>query len=192
MCTRWEQNYSRLNWKEVECHEAANSVTIVAIVKPHILDQSNKEVTKLPRSWSGELDISSKILKFLSRHTVHIRHIGIKFQMWEWCLPNQLYHLNNKSTTCLGRTQWMRKETKTKFQSFWAALQCNNKWSTISPSQRHIQYHPAIVCPHRIRLSQVKMRPKAVVQIKNATLGGALTRQMLFQGNLTPLLSIKA
>uniref|UniRef100_A0A2N9H5G2 Uncharacterized protein n=1 Tax=Fagus sylvatica TaxID=28930 RepID=A0A2N9H5G2_FAGSY len=30
------------------------------------------------------------------------------------------------------------------------------------------------------------MRPQATVQIKNATLGGALTRQMLFQGNLTP------
>ena len=181
MCTWWKQTYNRLNWKEAECHEAANSVTVVAVVKPHILDQSNKEVTKLPRSWFGELDISSKVLEFLSRHTVHIRHIGIKFQMWEWWLPNQLYHPNNKSTTCLGRIQWTRKETKTKFQSFWAALQCNNKWSIVFPSQQHIQHHLAIVYPSRMRLSQVKMQPQATVQIKNATLGGALTRQMLFQ-----------
>ena len=96
MCTRWKQNYRRLNWKEAKCHEAANSVIVAAVVKPHILDQSNKEVTKVPRSWSGELDKSSKVLKFLSRHTVHIRHIGIKFQMWEWCLPNQLYHCGKK------------------------------------------------------------------------------------------------
>ena len=144
----------------------------------------------MPSSWSGVLETSSKVLEFLSRHTVHIKHKGIKFQMCEWCFPNQFRHPNNKSTTRLGRTQWIWKEAKTKFQSFWTTLQCSNKWSTVSPSQRHIQYHPAIVYPLRIRLSQVKIRSQATVQIKNATRGGALAIQMLFQWKLTPNLSL--
>ena len=65
-------------------------------------------------------------------------------------------------------------------------LQCNNKWSTVSPSHRHIQHHPAIVYPLCIRLSLVRIRPQAAVQIKKATLGRALTAQILFQGKLTP------
>ena len=65
-------------------------------------------------------------------------------------------------------------------------LQCNNKWSTVSPSHWHIQHHPAIVYPLRIRLSLVRIRPQAAIQIKKVTLGGALTTQILFQGKLNP------
>ena len=110
VCTRWKQQYKGKHQKEAECHESTNSVTVTAVVKPHILDQSNKEVTKVPRSWSGELDKSSKVLKFLSRHTVHMRHNGIKFQMWEWCLPNQLCHPNSKSAKPLTCNQMKNKK----------------------------------------------------------------------------------
>ena len=74
LCTKCphekSQNYNRLEWKGTERHEAVNSVTVVATVKPHILDQSNKEVTNMPSSWSGRLETSSKVLEFLSHHTV--------------------------------------------------------------------------------------------------------------------------
>ena len=36
--------------------------------------------------------------------------------------------------------------------------------------------------PHRLKLSAVKILPKAAVQEKKATLGGTLVFQMLFQG----------
>jgi hypothetical protein len=66
------------------------------VVKPPALDQSKRDSTKEPRSWSVDFITSSKVLEFLSRHTVHIKQWGTKFHMLDWCLPNQFLHPNKK------------------------------------------------------------------------------------------------
>ena len=54
VCTKYAHGrtryYIRLGEKETECKETTNSETVAAIVKPQTRGQSNKELTKFPRS----------------------------------------------------------------------------------------------------------------------------------------------
>ena len=89
VCTRWKQQYKGKHQKEAECHETTNSVTVTAVVKPHILDQSNKEVTKVPRSWSGELDKGTiDSLRFQHDGVTRLASPPILFQI------NNIWHVH--------------------------------------------------------------------------------------------------
>ena len=158
LCT-WGRKQIHQEEIETECKETANTDTVFAVVKPQIWDQSYKKLTKISRSWSADLLVSSNVQAFLSCQTDHIRHSGTKFQTLDWCFPNQFLHPNNKSTTRCSKTHWIPKAVKTKFQSTWTKAQCNNRWSTVSPSKQHILHHSIIVYPRRMRLSQVRIRP---------------------------------
>ena len=61
---------------EMECIETTNSDTVFVVVRPQIRDQSYKELTKISRSWSVDLLISSNVRAFLSCQTDHIKHKG--------------------------------------------------------------------------------------------------------------------
>lgn len=54
-------------------------------------------------------------------------------------------------------------------------------WSTVSSFYLHIQHKPAMIIPHFLRLSIIRIFLNAAVQVKNATLGGVLTFHKLFQ-----------
>lgn len=52
-----------------------------------------------------------------------------------------------------------------------------------SPFFLHIQHHSTTTILHLRKLSCVKIFPKATIHTKNDTRDGALTSQILFQGN---------
>ena len=105
-------------------------------------------------SW---LSRSSHVRRLHSRHNVHIKHNGTKFQIFEECFSSQLLHPNNISITLPSTTQKRPKDLKTKLHSTTAIGQCKRRCSAVSPLQRHKQHHPTSVYPHLIRLSQVRI-----------------------------------
>ena len=147
MCIKsahWGLENYKVEKEGIEPKESTKSVTIVAVVRPQILDQSNSSLTKEPINWSIELALSSKILLLRSFHIVHIKHKGTKFHTPDICFPNRFRHLNNESTTFSPSTHWIPKNLKIKRHKWDTKLQCNRRWSTVSPADQHIQHHPAI------------------------------------------------
>ena len=121
MCTKcahkWPSSY-KIEWEsETKLKETRKSATLAAVVNPHTLDQSRRELVNFSRSWSIEHCVSSKILLLRSSHTIHIKQRGAKFQISEWCFPNQLHHPKNKSFTIRGTTQVTWNERKRKLHS---------------------------------------------------------------------------
>ena len=138
--------------------------------RPHTRDQSNKDVAKSSMKQISKLSKSSKVRRLLSCHNIHIKHNGTRFQTSEECFLNQFLHSNKRSNTFPGSTQWIPKEWKTKLHNPAAIKQCSKRWSTISPLHRHGQNHPTRVCPCFIRLSQVRIFPKApILKERNPT-----------------------
>ncbi len=109
-----------------------------------------------------------------SLQIVHIKHAGTRFQTEEQCFPNQFRQANKRSTTLADITHWTPKVRKTYCHKLAAIGQCNNKWPIVSPFPWHIQHHSAMTYPHLIRLSLVRILPRAAVQTKNKTLWGTL------------------
>ena len=122
----------------------------------------------------------SKTWLLRSHHIVQSKQAGIKFQILEWCFPNQFLQPNSKFETLLGRTHIMPIERNTKLHKPLVNEQCNNKWLVDSPEQQHKQHHPAKWYPLRIRLSIVKILSHVADQTKNATQRGICTLQVAF------------
>ena len=171
---------------ESECKETIKSATLLTVEKPHTLDQLNKEVANFSMSWSVEHSRSSKVLLLRTNQIFRIRQWGARFQISEWCFPNQLRHPDNKSFTLRGISQLTWNERKRKFHTTCATGQWRRRWSTVSPLEQHKQQRFTIAYPLRIRLSQVRILPQVAIQIKKETRGEALAAQMPFQGNNTP------
>ena len=150
-------------------------------VKPQTRAQSNNELTKTPLSWSIELAWSWQIRLLCSLQIVYIKHKRSRFQTSNKCFPNQSLHLNKRSTT-----HWTPKECRIKLLNSDATLQCNRRWSIVSPTHQHMQHHLAIEYPLCIKLSQVRILHHVAIHTKKETRWGALTPQMLFHGNCTP------
>ncbi len=145
MCTKdahWgETDYTSDELDKGKHIESTKSVTgVVVVVKPQTLAQSNKELTRAPFSWSIDLAWSSNAQLLRSVQIVHIKHKGTRFQTPELCFPNQFLHPNNRSTTLPTITHWIPKDWNTKLHNSYATLQCNKRWSTISPLRRHMQH----------------------------------------------------
>ena len=141
--------------------------------------------------WSNELALSSKIQLLRSLQIVHIKHKGTKIPDTQQVFPKPIPPPDNRSNTLLAITHCVPKDRKTKLHNSKATLKYSKRWSTVSPSQWHIQHHPAIAYPLRIKLSKMRILPQATVQTKNETLWGALTAQTLLQGNHTPFSPFK-
>ena len=145
-----------------ELKDSRKPPTEVEIVKPQALDQSKREHIQNSMSWPKECSIFSKVGLFLSHHKDHITHKGARFQTSEECFPNQFLH----PAKATRNHQIYSKNRKIKLQISLATWQSNKRWSTVSPLHLHIQHHPIVTIPRRLRLSQVIILPQATIQTK--------------------------
>ena len=131
MCIKnahWGQKeYKMWEESEIERKESTKSVTIVAVVKPKLLDQSNSSLAKAPVIRSIEQASSPKIRLLCSFHMVHIKHKGTKFYTSDACFPNQFCQPNNKSTTLPSSIHWILNDRNIKLQIVDATRQCSNR-----------------------------------------------------------------
>ena len=128
---------------------------------PDPTTQSNKVWKKNNLSsgrWRSE---SSKSRAFRSRHKHQSTQWGIIFQTkaWSWW-PNCPNQQEKKSSTDLGITHWTPNKPKTKDQRSAAIEQWRKRWSTLSPSLRHIQHQFGMMKPRFCRLSNVRAFPR--------------------------------
>ena len=63
--------------------------------------------------------------------------------------------------------------------SYW----CRSKWSVVSPFLLHMQHQSTTATFHLLKLSMVKIFPKATIQIKKLTFVGTFGFHNGFQGN---------
>jgi hypothetical protein len=125
---------------------------------------------------------SSKHLAFLSLHKHYIRHKGIIFHTTALRerppVPQQAF----KSSTLQGITQCNLNRLKIACHSTCATSQWRSKWSTDSLSGIHKQHRFITTICFFLRLSKVRIFPRAIVHAKKAILEGAFIRQILFHG----------
>jgi hypothetical protein len=146
--------------------------------------QEKRVNKKTWRRSSIDLEESSKHLRFRSLQIHHIIQRGTIFQTTA-LLDRPLDHqLVKSSLTKPGITQQRPNRSKKAFHKALATPQWRRRWSTDSPSDSQSQHLFTTTKPLLLRLSTVRIFPNAAVQAKNATLGGALDRQMLFQGKM--------
>ena len=129
------------------------------------------------------LSKSSKCQLFISLQMHHIKQWGIAIQIAEFrCLPNFPCQQANRSTTVFDITQWMPNRVNTIDHKSKSIEQWMKRWSIDSPFILHIQHQSKIKICRFLRLSIVKIFPKAVVHTKKATLEETLDFQTVFQG----------
>ena len=105
----------------------------------------------------------------------HIKQRGTAIQIAEfWCLPNFPCQQANSSTTVFGITQWMPNNVNTIDHKSKAIEQWMRRWSTNSPFLLHIQHQSKIKIYCFLRLSIVKIIPKAAVHTKKSNSRGDL------------------
>ena len=105
----------------------------------------------------------------------HIKQWGTTIQIAEfWCLPNFPCQQANRSTTLFDITQWMPNRVNTIDHKSKAIEQWMRRWSTDSLSLLHIQHQSKIKICRFLRLSIVKIFPKAAVHKKKSNSRGDL------------------
>jgi len=135
---------------------------------------------------SRELSRFSKHLRFLFLQIHQNKHIGTIFQVVALLdLPN-FHQQATRSSTLLGMTQEIPKREKMLFHIAEATSQCWRIWSIDSPSRLHRQHLSTMIMCLFLRLSKVRIIPRAADQVKKAAIGGAWDRHTLFQGNRVP------
>ena len=118
------------------------------------------------RSWV-ELSVPSKIRAFLSRQMPHIKQWGIMFQTTPFlCLLNLTGQLDKSSITPLSITKCTPKRVNTMHHNSLATGQHKSKWLVVSPALLHIQHQLITRSQRFCKLSFVKIRPNAAVQMK--------------------------
>jgi len=134
-------------------------------MSPQALDQSKREPIKEASNWSSDLSKSSKVHRLRSFQIHHIKHNRTKFQMLDECFHNQFHLPKRKSTTDLERTHRISKVLKTKLHKRWAFPQCSNKWSIVSPQQRHMMSQQ-ILNPYSTNYHQWESYPRQLSKQK--------------------------
>ena len=108
-----------------------------------------------------------------------IRQWGIMAHITaDLCLLN-LWSQVAKSSTI---PHWTPNNGNTKFHNSLAIGQCIIKWSIVSSPLLHMQYKSTTTTWCLLKLSIVKILPKAAVQRKKLTLVGTFDIHMVFQG----------
>ena len=88
---------------------------------------------------SNVFSLFSKQWRFRSNQTIHIKHPGIKFQIFELCFLSHWYQQDNNPADP-GITQWIPKAWSMKVHKVCVTGQWSRRWATDSPSQQHIQH----------------------------------------------------
>ena len=156
---------------------------------PMALDQSIRVQSTIPLSSIKFFSSPSKFLQFLSRQIHHNKQSGIiSHSFLTLVLLQEDPQLANSSIIPHGITHWIPKILKIKFHISLAAKQCKKRWEIDSPFFLHIQHQSSTITRRLRKLYVVRIQPKAATQTKNATQGGALVFQILFQGTQRPIL----
>jgi hypothetical protein len=113
-----------------------------------------KEIFKKDLNYANLLSRSSKFQSFLSLQRHHLPHDST---MRATTIDQQA----NKSTPQLGITQDRPKQLKKAFHKVQATSQWRRRWSTNSPFFLHIQHLSTTITFHFLRLSVVKIFPRA-------------------------------
>ena len=169
--------------QETKLREDKNSEREEQSVKPQQQDHSKRLRWHKSFNSSNVFSLSSKDRRFHSNHTIHIKHPGTKFQMFELCFLSHWCQQDNKPATDPGITQWIPKAWSIKVYRKWVTGQWKRRWSTDSPSPQQLQHQLAKGRPLSVRLSKVRIRPCAVVHKKSVTRLGIFGFQTPFQGN---------
>ena len=102
-------------------------------------------------------------------------HKRITFQISPiWCLPKHPFQQANKSMTHLGIIYCTPNKTNVRDHNSLAISKFKGKWSTGSPLFLHLQHHSMTVMFLPRKLSILRIFPKTVVHVKEATLAGTL------------------
>jgi hypothetical protein len=114
----------------------------------------------------------------------HMRQWGTTFQIPEClCLGRPIRQPSISSLTCHGITQDTPKGAKTVSHNSFATRQRIKWWSIDSPSTFHMQHQLITIRFRFLKLSAVRILPKATVHVKKDTPEGTLGFQMPFHGN---------
>ena len=74
--------------QESKLRDSMNSEREEQSVKPQQQDHSKRLCWYKTFNSSNVFSLSSKERRFCSNHTIHIKHLGTKFQMSELCFPS--------------------------------------------------------------------------------------------------------
>ena len=96
------------------------------------INSEKDEQSVKPQQWDHSM--FSKERRFHSNQTIHIKHPGIKFQIFELCFPSHWCQQDNNPATDLNITQWIPKDWSMKVYKVRVIGQWSRKWSTDSPS----------------------------------------------------------
>lgn len=135
---------------------------------------------------SRELSRFSKHLRFLFLQIHQKMHIGTIFHVVALLELPDFHRQARRSSTFLGMTQEIPKREKMLFHRAEATSQCRSIWSTDSPSRLQRQHLSTMIMCLFLRLSTVRILPRAAAHVKKAAIGGAWDRHTLFQGNRVP------
>ena len=82
------KQHSKTRNQETKLREGINSKREEQSIKPQQQDHSQRLHWHKTFNSSKVFSLSSKERRFRSNHTIHIKHLGTKFQMSELCFPN--------------------------------------------------------------------------------------------------------
>ena len=167
---RWnkQQNKGEGNQKD-NLMENINSERDRESVKPLQWDHSKRLHWHKTFNSSNVFSMFSKEQRFHSNQTIHIKHPGIKFQIFELCFPSHWCQQDNNPATNLGITQWIPKAWSMKVHKVCVTWQWSRRWSTDSLSQQHIQHWFTKGRSLSMRLSNVRIQLWVAIHKKKAT-----------------------
>ena len=183
ICSWWWTIGNKWNKQQTKERDNINSERDEESVKPQQQDHSKRLHWHKTFNSSNVFSMFSKEWRFRSNQTIHIKYLGIKFQIFELCFPSHWYQQDNNPTTDPGITQLIPKAWSMKVHKVCVTGQWRRRWSTNSPSQQHIQHQITKGQPLSMRLSNMRIRSWAVVHKKKATHLGIFGFQTPFQGN---------
>ena len=158
-CSWWWTRRNRWNKQQnkqkVNLRENINSERDEESVKPQQRDHSKRLRWHITFNSSNIFSMFSKVRWFCSNQTIHIKHPGIKFQIFELCFPSHWCQQDNNHAANPGITQWIPNAWSIKVHKVCVTGQWGRRWFTNSPSQQHIQHQFTKGRPLSMRLSNV-------------------------------------
>jgi hypothetical protein len=137
------------------------------------IDQRYRIWRNNSKNSSKELSRFSKHLRFLSLQIHQNKHIGTIFHDVVLLDLPDFHQQGTRSSKLLGMTQEIPKREKMLFHRAEDTSQCIRIWSTDSPSRLHRQHLSTMIMCLFLRLSKVRILPRAAAHVKKVSLGGA-------------------
>jgi hypothetical protein len=137
------------------------------------IDQRYSVWRNSSNTFSREFSRFSKHLRFLSLQIHQKMNIGTIFHVVALLELPDFHQQARRSSTLLGMTQEIPKREKMLFHRAEATSQCRSIWSTDSPYRLHRQHLSTMIMCLFLRLTKVRILPRAAAHVKKAALGGA-------------------